>query len=271
MLNESEIETYHRDGYVIPEGFRFDEEELAGLQTGLDAVLAGNPDIMPDRLMNPHLNQGKPYGIHGHPIFNKLVHDPRILDMAKAVMGPDLILLFTHLFCKPAESGRVVPWHQDGPFWPVVPMKSCTIWLALDDVDRGNGAMKVIPGSHKKPAIEHSLTDDPSSTLNRELPVKDVDVAKARLIELKAGQISLHDIGIIHGSAANSSGRRRAGLALRYMPASSCMHRVMPNAAASWEDMPMELVLGKNRNERNDFSLGDFGRPWSQAGSGQHG
>ena len=54
MLNESEIETYHRDGYVIPKGFRFDEEELAGLQVGLGAVLAGNPDIMP--LLN-HLDQ----------------------------------------------------------------------------------------------------------------------------------------------------------------------------------------------------------------------
>jgi hypothetical protein len=83
------------------------------------------------------------------------------------------------------------------------------------------------------------------------------------LIELKAGQVSLHDIGIIHASAANTSGRRRAGLALRYMPATSCMYRIMENAAASWEDMPMELVRGKNRNPRNDFSMGDFGAPWS--------
>ena len=40
------------------------------------------------------------------------------------------------------------------------------------------------------------------------------------------------------------------------------MYRVMENAAASWEDMPMELVRGENRNERNDFALGDFGKPW---------
>jgi hypothetical protein len=152
MLSATEVEAYHRDGYVIPRSFQFNDHELVALRQGLDAVLASNPDIMPDRLMNPHLNQGKPYGVVGHRAFHELVHDPRILDMAEAVMGPDLILLFTHLFCKPADSMRIVPWHQDGPFWPVTPMASCTIWLALDDVDEANGAMKVIPGTVNFPS-----------------------------------------------------------------------------------------------------------------------
>lgn len=263
MLTSAEIETYHREGYVIPQGFRLGDGELQRLRDALDAVLADNPDIMPDRLMNPHLDGGKPYGVRGQKAFHDLVHDPRIIAMARDVMGPDLILLFTHLFCKPASSSRIVPWHQDGPFWPVTPMASCTVWVALDDVDEGNGAMKVIPGSHKGDALAHDLLDDPNSTLNRELPVDDVDEGAAELIELAAGQVSLHDIGLIHASAANTSGRRRAGLALRYMPATSCMYRVMPNAAASWEDMPMELVAGENRNPGNDFALGEFGRPWA--------
>ena len=91
----------------------------------------------------------------------------------------------------------------------------------------------------------------------------DVDETKAELIELKAGQLSLHNIGIVHASAANTSGRRRAGLALRYMPATSCMYRAMPNAAASWGDMPMELVRGVNRNPGNDFAKGEFGMTWN--------
>ena len=36
-----------------------------------------NPDILPDRLMNPHLNGGKPYGVRGQAAFHDLVHDPR--------------------------------------------------------------------------------------------------------------------------------------------------------------------------------------------------
>lgn len=78
--------------------------------------------------------------------------------------------------------------------------------------------MKAIPGSHKKDALKHNLIEDKNLTLNRELPIDNVDQKSTKFIELKAGQVSVHDIGIIHGSAANSSGRRRAGLALRYMP-----------------------------------------------------
>ncbi len=127
MLSKSEIKAYHQNGYVVPKGFRFEKNELAKLQTGLSAVLSKNPTIMPDRLMNPHLNKGKPYLVEGDPVFHWLVHDPRILRIAESVMEPNLILLFTHLFCKPAASTRSVPRHQDGPFWPVEPMKSCTI------------------------------------------------------------------------------------------------------------------------------------------------
>ena len=265
MLTPSEVEHYHRDGYVVPAGFRLDDAEIETMRAALDHVLADNPDILPDRLLNPHLDGGNPAGVRGQAAFHAIAHDPRILDMAEAVMGPDLALLFTHLFCKPAESRRAVPWHQDGPFWPVEPMASCTVWLALDKVNAGKGAMQVIPGSHKRAVHQHDLVDDPELTLNRKIEAEEIDESAAHTIELKAGQVSLHDIGIVHGSAANNSGRRRAGLALRYMPATSWVYRDMPDAAADWSTLPIELVRGANRHEGNDFTLGDFGRPWPAA------
>ena len=103
------------------------------------------------------------------------------------------------------------------------------------------------------------------STLNRKIDSARVDETEVVTIELEADQVSLHDIGIIHGSSANSSSRRRAGLALRYMPSTSCMYREMPNAAADWTSMPMEVVRGVNRNDRNDFAPGDLGRLWPSA------
>ena len=262
-ITAAEVETYHRDGWVIPAGFRLDETELAELRQALDQVMTDNPDIMPDRLMNVHLNGGKPYGISGSKAFHDLAHDQRILDLAESVMGPDLVLLFSHMFCKPGKSARTVPWHQDGPFWPVKPLASVTVWVALDKVEVANGAMKVIPGSHNGAFHNHEMLDDPNSTLNRTLSADDVDEAKAAYIELEPGQVSLHDIGLIHGSAANTSGHRRAGLALRYMPSTSHVYRVMPGSAAGWEDMPIEVVRGQNRHEGNDYSLGNFGQPWA--------
>ena len=71
----------------------------------------------------------------------------------------------------------------------------------MDNVDAANGAMRVIPGSHKKDALEHNLIKDKNSTLNRELPIENIDEKSAQFIELKAGEVSVHDIGIIQGSA----------------------------------------------------------------------
>ena len=177
----------------------------------MDQIQADNPDILPDRLSNSHLDGAAPYGVRGQKGFYDIAHGSRILDMAEAVLGPDLILMLTHLFCKPAGGSRAVPWHQDGPFWPVDPLVSCSVWVAIDKVDDENGAMRVIPGSHHGNYRAHHLVEDPNLSLNREIDLTYEEERKAVTIELKPGQVSLHDIGLIHGSGANASPRHRAG------------------------------------------------------------
>ena len=57
------------------------------------------------------------------------------------------------LFAKPAGTGRKVPWHQDGEYWPLKPLSTCTVWIAIDDSHQDNGCLNVIPGSHKNPTL----------------------------------------------------------------------------------------------------------------------
>jgi hypothetical protein len=267
MLTAAEKGQYKRDGYVIPAGFRLTEAEMTPLRAALDRVLAGNPDIMPDRMINPHLDGGRPYGVKGQAAFDTLARDPRILDMVEAVMGPDIILWLTHLFCKPASSTRAVPWHQDGQYWPIEPWATCTVWLALDKVDKDNGAMRVIPGSQTRTDYRHHADESPDLTLNQVISDEQLDEDAVRYIELERGQASLHDVGIVHGSAANGSGRRRAGLALRYMPATSVMRRGtdMPLSKFDWNTLPIELVRGVNRHDGNDFNIGHDSPKWRAA------
>ena len=85
---------------------------------------------------------------------------------------------------------------------------------------------------------------------------------QARNIELQAGQISLHDVELVHGSQANTSGRRRAGYAIRYMPSTSLYDRslVMGGASKStpveFKQRPIWLLRGEDRCGRNDFAVG---------------
>lgn len=52
---------------------------------------------------------------------------------------------------------------------PLRPHNSVTVWVAFTDVDEGNGAMKVIPGSHKSGIIKHSRSTNTDSVLTLEL------------------------------------------------------------------------------------------------------
>ena len=73
--------------------------------------------------------------------------------------------------------------------------------------------------------------------------------------------MSFHDVRLIHGSLANSSGQRRAALILRYMPATSHYDRSLvrqrrDDSPFNIFDQPLWLVRGTDRSGRNDFVRG---------------
>ncbi len=96
------------------------------------------------------------------------------------------------------------------------PARTVTVWLAIDDADEENSAMRFIPGTHKHGPLETSSRDEGSvfhkGTANAEA------LGTPFTNTLKAGQISLHADMLVHGSLANLSDRRRCGLTLRYCP-----------------------------------------------------
>ena len=81
-------------------------------------------------------------------------------------------------------------------------------------------------------------------------------------LELQPGQMSLHDVYMVHGAKANRSKRRRTGVALRYMPSASVFERRLRPAegktglAVDFANRPLWLVRGIDRSGRNDFAVG---------------
>jgi len=99
----------------------------------------------------------------------------------------------------------------------MTPHNSVTVWLAFDDVDEVNGGMKLLPGSHRGGIIKHKKSLTASSVLTLELADgSDFSADNAVQFRMKAGECSLHDDRAIHGSPANPSDRRRAGLTIRF-------------------------------------------------------
>ncbi len=258
-LTSEELRHYQEQGYVIPR-YRLPAGLLDSLRKGADGVLATYTDVAQEDLANPHMIPPTE-GPEVNPFLEAARH-PSLLDIVERVIGPDVILWITRILCKPAGTGREVPWHQDGRYWPMRPLETCSVWVAIDRVTTANGCMRFIPGSHKRKELyRHHVTAREDVVGDLELDSDQFDEASAVNVELEPGQISLHDARLIHGSAANASGQRRAALIMRYMPATSHYDRLLveqrrADAPFDIVHQPLWLMRGKDRSGKNDFVHG---------------
>jgi ectoine hydroxylase-related dioxygenase (phytanoyl-CoA dioxygenase family) len=258
-LSEREIADYLSDGLVIPE-YCLPSIKLSLLKEGLERLICDNPNVRGEKLVSAHISDNPDEKVRGNRVFLDFAHDSDILDLVECLIGPDIILWGAHVFCKPAGDGKEVPWHQDGHYWPIRPLATCTVWVAIDASTQENGAMRYLPGSHKSRQLFAHYTDPSDAlALNQVLAPGIVDESTARDDELQAGQFSMHDIYLVHGSPANRSTKRRAGLALRYMPATSHFDRSIASrdsSLARFARRPIWLVRGIDRSGKNDFKIG---------------
>jgi len=142
---------------------------------------------------------------------------PRVLDAVESVLGPNIVLVFSSVFAKQPHTDTVVAMHQDNNFWPSVHgTHVITVWLAVDDSDRENAALQVIPGSHRDHIELETIPGKEGEFLSKKVNLTPEQDAARVTLELKAGSLSIHDTFILHGSEANHSDRRRAGYTIRY-------------------------------------------------------
>jgi ectoine hydroxylase-related dioxygenase (phytanoyl-CoA dioxygenase family) len=261
-LHSEEIEQYRREGWVVPR-WRLPPARVAAMAEALERLLRDNPGVRPEKLVSAHVEGDNGEGVSGSRAFLDLARDPEIVELVSGVLGENVLLWGCHVFCKPAGEGYETPWHQDGHYWPIRPLANCTVWVALEPSTLENGCLRVIPGSHAARTLHEHLHEDRTDlTLNQRLAAGSFDEASAISIELEPGQMSLHDVYMIHGANANRSQRRRTGVALRYMPTTSVFERDLRPAdgktglALDFANRPLWLVRGRDLSGRNDFSIG---------------
>jgi len=265
-LSEAEVRQYHELGYLVP-NLRLPTAQVDALREALDRLLRDNPGVRPEKLISAHLARrggaANAEGVRGQSEFLALAKDEHILDAVQQLIGPDIVLWGCHVFCKPAGDGHETPWHQDGHYWPIRPLATCTVWVALDESVVENGCLRVIPRSHlARISHPHLHEDRQDLALQQRLGGEHFDEGAAVDLELQPGQMSMHDVYMIHGANANRSPKRRAGVALRYMPGSSVFERQLDpvqgrsGVPTAFATRPLWLLRGQDRTGRNDFDIG---------------
>ncbi len=235
-----DLELYHRQGYLA--GFQiFEEDQCSGfleLYWRLRKLLP--PGMSTQEMDWWHATDNELWELCKHP---------KILDYVESILGPDFFLWGTQFFSKEPGDGKTTPWHQDAFYWPLSPHKAVTVWLAFSDSDEGNGAMMVVPGSHRAGKLKYRKTTQDSDVLDMVLEHGEFRESDAVPLILKGGQISLHDDNIIHGSAPNHSERLRCGLTMRYSAGEvRCDLSVWPFFKSFW-------VRGVDRWEHNPVGV----------------
>lgn len=250
-LTEAQIEQYHSDGYCVPDA-RLSADMLADIRQAHDRLVARHPEF---RNYCSHI-------LAFDLSFLNVAREPAIVDGVVELLGPDIALWNSSFFAKPAGDGQKTPWHQDGEYWPIRPLATCTAWIAIDDATTENGCLRIIRGSHKARRLaKHRTNPAEDLTLHQELAAEEFDEADAVDLELEAGQFSLHDVYLYHGSEANTSSKSRRGMTLRYMPTTSVFDRTFAKrlhrekGVTDHSDRTTFLIRGQDRSGENDFQM----------------
>lgn len=207
-LSEQQRTHFEREGFLHGLPAVYPPAGVQGLHEGLRGLLALlRPGESSKEIREWHETSRFLYDICMNPV---------ILDYVEDLLGPDFYLWGSNFFIKEPRSMSTVGWHQDAYYWPLDPHESLTVWLAFDDSTVANGAMTVVPGSHKAGLLKHIRVRETDSVLMLECERGQFAEDTAVPVTLKAGEVSIHDDKLVHGSPANPSETRRAGLTIRY-------------------------------------------------------
>ena len=148
------------------------------------------------------------------------------------------VLGSAYLFKQPGNESWMPP-HQD---WTVVDEKnsvSLTIWIPLQDLNESNGAIKVLPKSHKK----FTQLRAPSIPFPYQENFMDLE-AKMETLFLKKGEAFIFNHALVHGSSMNNSKETRIALAIGLVPKNEELFMLYrQNGTTSKYAMPKDMFI----------------------------
>ena len=156
--------------------------------------------------------------------FRAAVLDSPAAEAACRLMGASRVNVFyDHLMVKEPGAISRTPWHQDLNYWPVEGEQVCSVWIAFDPVDRSNGAMEFVAGSHRSgrryQPFDFRHADAVETDEFEPLPDVDAHRSELRILtwDLEPGDAVVFSALALHGAAGNETrDRRRRALSIRY-------------------------------------------------------
>lgn len=157
----------------------------------------------------------------------ELLGSPELLGLAESLAGANFVPTYESMVFKAEGDGAPIDWHQDA----VHPRsrRIVNIDVYLDDSVPGAGALRVLPGSHRAVADVCAVQHEHGW-----------DVPGAVEVGLRAGDVLLHDVMVVHGSPPVRDARLRRTLYYEFRAAEQILAEGPWDAA--WVDRRLRLL-----------------------------
>ena len=217
-MNDAQLAQYQRDGFIIFPGL-FSKAEILALRAETARLAA----IKAETVIREHTGGVRSIfrvheddGATHSAAFRALVRTPRVLEPTMRALGGDVYVYHTKINTKPAIEGTVWMWHQDYGSWK---RDGCarpdmgTFAVMLSDSAEMNGALYVVPGSHKRGRIEPYYDENTSYKFWAVPKAEVVSVLQSSpppvAITGPAGTCVLFHCNLLHASGHNLSAEDR--------------------------------------------------------------
>jgi ectoine hydroxylase-related dioxygenase (phytanoyl-CoA dioxygenase family) len=261
ILNDQEVASFHRDGFVIRKNF-FNKVEIDKLYR-----IAIGDSVIKENALDLNDQSGKKTKLTlwfnpGEDVYSMLIRSERMVKSVARVLDSDSPVCHFHtkLMQKEPKVGGAWEWHQDYGYWYknqfLFPDQLVSVMIALTEANKANGCLQVIRGSHKIGRVNHGFAGEQVGA-DMVMVNHCLEVMEHVYVELEPGDALFFHSNILHRSEANLSDRPRWSLISCY---NSLSNPAYNDESTSWKT-PVEIVPDDAlmRNESGGASnAGDF-------------
>jgi ectoine hydroxylase len=230
-LDTQSLQRLEQEGFHFAAGL-FSPQEAARLLARAEQLAADVDPRQPGVVVEPGKNAVRSlFRIHRtHEAFRAVAQDPRLLDVARQVLGSEVYVHQSRINFKPGFDGKEFFWHSDFETWHVedgMPrMRALSVSISLTDNNEFNGPLMVVPGSHRKyvrcvgatPAdhFRDSLRKQEYGVPAREAMCALVEDGGIAAPKGPPGSALFFECNLMHGSGGNLSPYPRTNLFIVY-------------------------------------------------------
>ena len=228
-----------RDGYFVARGF-VNSDFIRKVRQSIEAAL--NPLLGPVEFEAEVGYPGAPAGLaaEGGRTPRRLLHaasrfpalgawaqSVAVAEALKPWLGGGALLSQCHHNCvmtkHPGYSSATL-WHQDIRYWSFDRPELLSAWLALGEENSRNGALRIIPGSHRLHLDRGRFDRD--LFLRPDLPENKALIRRSREVALAPGDVLFFHCRAMHAAGVNRSDRIKLSCVFTYHAADN---RPIPN------------------------------------------